>query len=139
MDHCNPKDLEGKTIAYVEVRSWKDSFDYEHHEPVVHFTDGSTLRLVPSRDSDNDWNGGVDLVYPAVRQLGHCPACDKRLPDAPPFRCCVGLAKLHLEERTACLQRLLELNAPENIVDEARSLVAKAQAEVRSFEGEAQQ
>lgn len=59
-----------------------------------------------------------------------CPFCKKSVAEGT---CCSEFSELKLKNRNARLKRLLELNAPESIVEKERELIGQAEAEIRSW------
>jgi hypothetical protein len=59
-----------------------------------------------------------------------CPDCGK-LTDG---KCCLGFAQRKLRTRQARLARLEKLNAPQNLLDNERDLIRRAEEEIREFE-----
>jgi len=61
----------GKTVAKVELNTWRDQYG-AHHDPVIVFTDGSMLAFGVSETESGD-GYGVQPIYVPANRSKHAP------------------------------------------------------------------
>ena len=57
----NPRWIVGKTVARVDMNPWDSGKGNQAHSPVIHFTDGSSIRFVTEETEIGEY--GTAVVY----------------------------------------------------------------------------
>jgi len=59
----NPRWIEGKTIAKVEMRPFDAgmALNWNAHDPIIRFTDGSSIQFVTEETETGEY--GTNIVY----------------------------------------------------------------------------